>query len=142
MRRILKWVGILVAVLIVAVVSVPFLINVNQIKPQLEAALYCMRDHGRIALCGGIAGYNQPVPGPRNLAMAISKRLRLEGFIITDWFKDMPAFLAEAIPALKAGKLIHRETVVEGLDAAPAAFLDLLHSGAGNIGKMIVKLPE
>ena len=114
----------------------------NTAGPQLEAALYCLRDHGRVAMCGGIAGYNTPVPGPRNLMLAIAKRLRLEGFIVSDWFKEMPAFLAEAVPALQSGKLISRETVVEGLDAAPAAFLDLLHSGAGNIGKMVVKLSD
>jgi NADPH-dependent curcumin reductase CurA len=80
------------------------------------------------------------VPGPRNLGLAIAKRLRLEGFIVIDHFREMPAFHAEAIPALRSGKLINKETVVEGLDAAPAAFIDLLHPGAGNIGKMIVKL--
>jgi NADPH-dependent curcumin reductase CurA len=110
--------------------------------PQLEAALYVLRDHGRVALCGGICGYNTPMPGPRNLMLAIAKRLRLEGFIVMDHAKDLPAFLAEAVPALKSGKLINRETVVEGLDAAPAALLDLLHSGASNIGKMIVKLSD
>jgi NADPH-dependent curcumin reductase CurA len=110
--------------------------------PQLEAALSALRNNGRIAMCGGIAGYNTPVPGPRNLILVVAKRLRIEGFIVSDYFKDAPAFLAEAIPALKSGKLINRETVVVGLDAAPAAFLDLLRSGAGNIGKMIVKLAD
>jgi NADPH-dependent curcumin reductase CurA len=110
--------------------------------PQLEAALSSMRNYGRIAMCGGIAGYNTPVPGPRNLMLVIGKRLRIEGFIVSDYFGEVPAFLEEAIPALKAGKLISRETVVDGLDSAPAAFLDLLRSGAGNIGKMIVKLSE
>jgi hypothetical protein len=108
--------------------------------PQLEAAISSLRNSGRIAMCGGIAGYNTPIPGPRNLTQVIAKRLRIEGFIVSDYFKDVPAFLQEAVPALKSGKLINRETVVVGLDAAPAAFLDLLHSGAGNIGKMIVKL--
>ena len=110
--------------------------------PQLEAALSSLRNYGRIAMCGGIAGYNTPVPGPRNLMIVIGKRLRVEGFIVSDHFGDLPAFLEEAVPALKSGKLINRETVVEGLDAAPAAFLDLLHSGARNIGKMIVKLSD
>jgi NADPH-dependent curcumin reductase CurA len=114
----------------------------NTAGPQLEAAIYCMRNHGRIAMCGGIAGYNNPVPGPRNMSLAVSKRLRLEGFLILDWMKETPAFLAETVPALKSGKLINRETVVAGLDAAPAAFLDLLHSGASNIGKMVVKLSD
>jgi NADPH-dependent curcumin reductase CurA len=108
--------------------------------PQLEAALSVLRNYGRIAMCGGIAGYNTPVPGPRNLMLVIGKRLRIEGFIVSDYFKEIPAFMAEAIPALKSGRLINRETVVEGLSAAPAAFLDLLHPGARNIGKMIVKL--
>lgn len=110
--------------------------------PQLEAALYVLRNYGRVALCGGVAGYNTPVPGPRNLMLAIGKRLRLEGFIVSDHVKDMPKFLAEAVPALQSGKLTHRETLVEGLEAAPAALLDLLHSGARNIGKMIVKLSD
>jgi NADPH-dependent curcumin reductase CurA len=54
----------------------------------------------------------------------------------------MPAFLGEAVPALQSGKLINRETLVEGLDAAPEALIDLLHSGARNIGKVIIKLCE
>jgi NADPH-dependent curcumin reductase CurA len=110
--------------------------------PQLEAALSVLRNYGRIAMCGGIAGYNTPVPGPRNLMIVIGKRLRIEGFIVSDYFKEASTFQEEAIAALKSGKLINRETVVEGLDTAPAAFLDLLHSGARNIGKMIVKLPD
>lgn len=110
--------------------------------PQLEAALHVLSNYGRIAMCGAIACYNTPVPGPRNLALAITKRLRLEGFIVSDHIKERSAFLAEAVPALQSGKLTNRETFVEGLDAAPAALLDLLHSGAGNIGKMIVKLSD
>lgn len=108
--------------------------------PQLEAALSALRNHGRISMCGGIASYNTPVPGPRNLIVAIGKRLRIEGFIVSDHFNELPTFFEEALPALKSGKLINRETIVNGLDAAPAAFIDLLHSGAGNIGKMIVRL--
>jgi NADPH-dependent curcumin reductase CurA len=52
------------------------------------------------------------------------------------------AQIAEAIPALSSGKLVNRETIVDGLHSAPAALLDLLHSGAGNIGKMVVKLSD
>ncbi len=110
--------------------------------PQLEAALYALNNHGRVVMCGGISGYNQPVPGPRNLMLTIGKRLRLEGFIVSDYLNEIPAFLAEAIPALKAGKLLNQETIVEGLDAAPAALLDILHSGATNIGKMVIKLTD
>lgn len=110
--------------------------------PQLEAALSALRNYGRIAMCGGIAGYNTPVPGPRNLMIVIGKRLRVEGFIVSDHFKEIPAFLEETVPALNSGKLINHETVVERLDAAPAAFIDLLQSGARNIGKMIVKISD
>jgi hypothetical protein len=110
--------------------------------PQLEAALWVLGNHGRVAMCGAIAGYNTPVPGPRNLALVVSKRLRLEGFLVIDYSKELPAFFAEAVPALKSGKLIDCQTVAEGLDAAPIAFMDMLHSGASNIGKMIVKLAE
>ena len=110
--------------------------------PQLEAALSVLTNYGRVALCGGISGYNHPVAGPRNLSAAIGKRLRLEGFIVSDHMQERPAFLAEAIPALQSGKLKNCETVVEGLDAAPAALIELLHSGAGNIGKMIVELGD
>ena len=109
---------------------------------QLEAALYELVPFGRVAMCGGIAGYNVPVPGPRNLIQAVGKRLRLEGFIVSDHFKELPSLLAEAVPALKSGKLVNRETFVDGLDAAPGAFLDLLHSGARNIGKTVVRLAE
>ena len=112
----------------------------NTQGPQLEAALYELVPNGRVAMCGGIAGYNVPVPGPRNLIQIVSKRLRLEGYIVSDHLDALPGFLAEAIPALSSGKLVNRETIVHGLHSAPAAFLDLLHSGAGNIGKMVVKL--
>jgi NADPH-dependent curcumin reductase CurA len=114
----------------------------NTQGPQLEAALYALAPYGRVAMCGGIAGYNVPVPGPPNLIQMVGKRLRLEGFIVSDHFKELPAMLAEAVPALAAGKLVNRETFVNGLDAAPGAFLDLLRSGAGNIGKMVVKLGD
>jgi NADPH-dependent curcumin reductase CurA len=93
-------------------------------------------------MCGGIAGYNTPVPGPRNLMLAIGKRLRLEGFIVSDHFKDLPVFMAEVLPALQAGKISGRETFVDRLDAAPMALLDLLRPGASNIGKAIVRLND
>ena len=112
----------------------------NTQGPQLEAALMRCVPYGRVAMCGGIAGYNVPVPGPRNLMHIVRKRLRLEGYIVSDHFGELPALLAEIVPALASGALVNRETFVDGLDSAPAALLDLLHSGAGNIGKMVVRL--
>lgn len=108
--------------------------------PQLEAALSALRAYGCVALCGAIAGYNNPVPGPRNLFMAVGKRLRLEGFIINDFASELPDFHAEAVPALQSGKLQHRETIVEGLEQAPAAFLGLLQPGGRHLGKLVVRV--
>jgi len=106
----------------------------------LEAALDVLNVHGRIAVCGMISAYNatEPPAGPRNLGLVISKRLRIEGFLATDQAPHHAEFLAEVGPALAAGRLLARETVVEGLENAPSAFLGLM-SGA-NTGKMIVKL--
>ncbi|MEO6828417.1 MAG: NADP-dependent oxidoreductase [Acidobacteriaceae bacterium] len=112
----------------------------NTAGPQLEAALYSMRNHGRVVMCGAISGYNTPVAGPRNLALAIVRRLRLEGFIVVDHLHRMPAFLAEMIPALRAGKLLHQETVVDGIEHAPEAFISLLRSGDAHMGKLVIRV--
>ena len=106
----------------------------------LEAALACTRDHGRIAACGAISRYNDeaPTPGPRNMFLFVTRRLTMRGFIVTDHIREMKAFAAEVAPLVRSGTLRVRETVVDGLDRAPQAFLDLLHGA--NIGKMIVKI--
>jgi NADPH-dependent curcumin reductase CurA len=107
----------------------------------LEAALSALRTNGRIIACGAISMYNEelPPPGPRNLSLLItSKRLTMKGFIVTDWFNQMPEFLKEVGGYWAQGKLKMKETVVEGIENAPQAFLDMLHGG--NVGKMIVKL--
>ncbi len=106
----------------------------------LEAALACMRNRGRIAACGSISRYNDeaPTPGPRNMFLFVTRRLTMRGFIVTDWLHEMKAFLAEVGPLVASGTIQAPETIVEGLDNAPRAFLDLL-KGA-NTGKMIVRL--
>ncbi|HXG90712.1 MAG TPA: NADP-dependent oxidoreductase [Vicinamibacterales bacterium] len=106
----------------------------------LEAAMSCMRDHGRIAACGSISKYNDeaPSPGPRNMFLIVTRRLTVRGFIVTDWRHETKHFLAEVAPLVASGALRAPETVVEGLANAPQAFLDLLRGG--NVGKMIVKV--
>ena len=106
----------------------------------LEAALGALNRNGRVALCGAISVYNatEPPAGIRNLALAIGKRLTLRGFIVSDHFDRLPALHAEIGPALRDGRVTFRETIVEGLDQAPQAFIDLLRGG--NVGKMLVKL--
>ncbi len=106
----------------------------------LEAGIFHLRDHGRVAVCGAVAQYNdeQPSPGPRNLMMIVSKRLTLQGFIVSDHGDLAGEFYERAGRWVAEGKLTYRETVVDGLDETVPAFLDLL--GGGNTGKMLVRL--
>jgi NADPH-dependent curcumin reductase CurA len=106
----------------------------------LEAALGALNRNGRVALCGAISMYNATgaVPGIRTMGLAIGKRLTLRGFIVSDHFDRLPDLHAEVGPALRDGRIRFRETVVEGLDQAPKAFIDLLRGA--NVGKMVVKL--
>src|SRR4051794_34660476 len=105
----------------------------------LEAAIGALNRHGRVALCGAISLYNATEPaGIRNLALAIGKRLTLRGFIVSDHSDRLRDLHAEIGPALREGRVTFRETIVEGLDHAPQAFIDLLRGA--NVGKMVVKL--
>jgi NADPH-dependent curcumin reductase CurA len=106
----------------------------------LEAALDVLNRNGRVAMCGAISQYNatEPVPGPRNLGNAVGKRLTLRGFIVSDHGDRMRAFAEEVGGLLRAGQIKHRETVVEGLEHAPEAFIGLLRGE--NTGKMLVRL--
>ncbi|MEJ5944885.1 NADP-dependent oxidoreductase [Pseudokineococcus basanitobsidens] len=108
--------------------------------PTLEAAIPRMRDHGRIALCGAISGYNaeSPPPGPRTLGLAIGKRLRLQGFIVTDHLARMREFVPEMAGWVRDGDVVYRETVTEGVESTYDAFRGVL-TGA-NTGKMLVRI--
>jgi len=109
---------------------------------QLEAALGALRPFGRVAACGMISGYNEEMPGPRNMMQIIGKRLRIQGFIVIDYMKHIPEFLAEVGPELRAGKIVAPETYFDGIDAAPRAF-DALLRGGTHVGKILVRLaPE
>lgn len=105
----------------------------------LRAALNCMNHHGRIAACGMISTYNRPgEPGPDNLMLTVGKRIRLQGFIVFDHADMREQFLKDMEQWIGEGKVICRETIVDGLDNAASAFLGLF-DGA-NFGKMIVRL--
>lgn len=109
----------------------------------LEAAIGAMRLRGRIVACGSISRYNatEALPGPRNLFMVVTKRLRMEGFIVSDHADRFPAFLAEVAPLVAEGAIRHRETIVDGIEQAPAAFIGMLEGA--NVGKMLVRVgPE
>ncbi|RKT88364.1 hypothetical protein SAMN05421805_101195 [Saccharopolyspora antimicrobica] len=106
----------------------------------LEAAIDVLNDFGRVAECGMISQYNnaEPQPGPNNLFKIVSKRLRLQGFIVIDHADRKDQFFAEVGGWLREGKISYRETVVDGLRNAPEAFLGLLRGE--NTGKMLVKI--
>ena len=106
----------------------------------LEAALAMLKVRGRIAACGAISLYNseKPQPGPSNLFQVVVKRLTMRGFIVSDWLDKLGDFQREAGELLIAGKLKHKETLVEGIESAADAFLGLF-KGA-NMGEMVVKL--
>ena len=106
----------------------------------LQAALNCSRPGGRVALCGAIAQYNAtaPVPGPNNLAIAIGLGLTLKGFIVSNFGHRRADFERDMTAWVTSGRLKYDETVFEGLDNMPEAFIGLF-TGA-NTGKMVVNL--
>lgn len=106
----------------------------------LQAALAALRPHGRVVACGMISRYNdeRPAPGPTNLPLIVGKRLRLQGFIVSDHLDRRPAFLAEMGGWLRDGTVVSRETVTDGIERAPGAFIGLLRGE--NLGKMLVRI--
>ena len=106
----------------------------------LEAALNAARPFARFAICGMISIYNatKPEPGPSNLAQLIGKNIRMEGFIVSHHFGMMPDFHADLAKWVAEGKVTWKETIFEGLDKAPDAFIGLFKGD--NMGKMLVKL--
>ncbi|GAT67857.1 NADP-dependent oxidoreductase [Planomonospora sphaerica] len=106
----------------------------------LEAAIERLNNGGRIAMCGSISAYNatEPPCAPRNLFLAVGKRLTMRGFIVGDHSSRMRDMIAEVGGWLREGRITADETVVDGLENAPAAFIGLLRGE--NTGKMIVRL--
>jgi len=106
----------------------------------LEAAIDHMKDFGCIVCCGMISTYNatQPPPAPRNLFKIIGKRLRMQGFIVRDHTDDFDSFIKDISPLIKAGKIVWEETVTDGLENAPDAFIGLFEGD--NLGKSLVKI--
>ena len=106
----------------------------------LEAVLEVMNTFGRIPVCGMISQYNQtePQPGPRNLTSIIGKRLLLKGFIVSDHYDRLPQFYADMNRWIRGGKIVWEETILEGLQNAPKAFVGLFTGE--NLGKMLVRV--
>jgi NADPH-dependent curcumin reductase CurA len=108
--------------------------------PHLEAALEHMNTRGRIVMCGMIDQYNatKPSPGPANIGNVIVQQLKMQGFIVMDYLDRMPQFYADMGRWIADGKMTWKETVIEGIDKAPQAFIGLFKGE--NFGKMLVKL--
>ena len=106
----------------------------------LQGAIDNMSNGGRIASCGMISGYNdaEPKPGPNNLFKIIGKRIMMRGFIVRDHMDLQDEFLAEMIPWIKEGKIHWEETITEGLENAPEAFIGLFEGD--KLGKALVKV--
>ena len=105
----------------------------------LDAALAVARNHARFAICGMIEGYNDPTPMSfRFIQRIISARIALKGFIIVDYFPRMADFYRDMGGWLASGTVKSQETVVDGLEQAPDAFLGLFRGE--NVGKMLVRL--
>ncbi|MDA9008552.1 NADP-dependent oxidoreductase [Alphaproteobacteria bacterium] len=106
----------------------------------LETVLFQMNDNGRVACCGAISQYDGSAPsGPRNLpGMVVVKRLRMEGFIVTDFAKEAHRATKELQQLVQAGKLKIQEDIFEGLERAPDALIGLL--AGDNRGKRMVRV--
>lgn len=113
-----------------------------------EAVLPLLNVGARVPVCGQIAHYNDagaPPPGPdrlpRLMMWVLGRRLRMQGFIVGDHLGRLPDFVREVGGWLREGRVRHYEDIVDGLENAPAAFIDMLRGG--NLGKRLIRVvPE
>ncbi|KAM0919117.1 hypothetical protein ACQ4PT_008502 [Festuca glaucescens] len=103
----------------------------------LDAVLLNMRLHGRVSMCGLISQYNlEQLEGVRNLFCIVTKRIRVEGFMVTEYFGTYSKFEEEMAGYLKEGKITYVEDVAEGIENVPAALIRIFYGR--NIGKQLV----
>lgn len=107
--------------------------------PILDAVLPHMNNFGRIPLCGLVSQYNATEPyGVKNLREVFNRRITLRGFVLSDHKDQWPRATEALLAAYAAGRLRHRDTVTNGLESAPRAFIDML--GGANFGKQLVRI--
>jgi NADPH-dependent curcumin reductase CurA len=105
-----------------------------------DAVLRNINTFGRVALCGSISQYNAATPslGPRLLGSFVGKRVRAQGFIVTDFAERYGPARRQMGEWVRSGRIKYREDIVEGIDKAPRAFIGMLRGE--NFGKMLVKV--
>lgn len=107
--------------------------------PILDAVLPLMNNFGRIPLCGLVSQYNAGEPyGMKNLREVFNRRITLRGFVLSDHRDQFDAATRALSEAYASGHLQHRETIAEGLENAPQAFIAMLQGA--NFGKQLVRL--
>ncbi len=107
----------------------------------LDAVLMNINPFGRIVACGMISQYNLKEPeGVKYLGQVVGKKLRIQGFIVSDHMNRRAAFQRDVGGWLKSGQLKYREDIAQGLDNAPAAFIGMLKGE--NMGKQVVQIGE
>jgi NADPH-dependent curcumin reductase CurA len=106
----------------------------------LDAALPRMNLHGRIPICGMISTYNGGGEGVKNLFATIYKRVRLEGFVATDFAHLNAAFISDMTGWLKSGKVKYQETILNGFERAPEGLIGLFEGR--NLGKMLIHVAD
>ena len=106
----------------------------------LEVAIELARPFARLVECGMISGYNatEPEPGPRNIIQVVGKSIRMQGFIVTQFAHLQPQFLKDMGGWIAEGRIKWEETIHDGIERAPDAFIGLF--SGGNTGKMLVRL--
>lgn len=109
--------------------------------PIFDQILLRMNDHGRVALCGLIAGYNvagnEPVPGPYSFGMVLMRRLRVQGFIVSDFLPRFGDATADLLRWAQEGRLKTHEDVRRGFDALPETLRQLLRGDKH--GKLVLE---
>lgn len=103
-----------------------------------DAALECAKPFARFALCGMISDYNADEVSHHPITRVIPLSLKLQGFIVSNHFHMMPGFVQEMAKWIADGEVRWEQTVDEGIEQAPDAFLKLF--AGQNVGKMLVKL--
>jgi NADPH-dependent curcumin reductase CurA len=106
----------------------------------LEASLFNMKNHGRIACCGAVSQYDSAVPhAPRGVpGLIVTKRLTLQGFLVMDFMKQREQALADLKGWIQSGQLKVREDIIDGFENLPVALIGLL--AGENVGKRMVKV--